>query len=134
MVLPILAVDDMAASLDFYTNTMAWTKLFSMAGDDGRDNFAMVSLTAQVQFGLSAMPAERPKGQGVVFMVYVADDVDIDTYYAQCRANGATISQEIKDEYWGDRCFGVSDPDGYVINVCKTIKQMSPDDIVAAAN
>lgn len=134
MVLPILAVKDVVASLDFYCNKLGWNKIFDMKDDAGAATFAMVSMREGVMFGLSGMDAPQPKGQGVVLMCYVADDSDIDAYYAECQGRGVTIAQEIKDEYWGDRCFGVSDPDGYIIRVCKTVKQMAPEDIVAASS
>lgn len=133
MILPILAVKDITASIDFYCNKLAWTKIFDMPSQDGGVSFAMVSLRDGVMFGLSRMDAPEPKGQGVALMCYVADDADIDAYYSECKGRGASISMEIKDEYWGDRCFAVSDPDGYYVQVCKTVKQMTPDDITAAA-
>ena len=132
MVLPILSVSNIATSVDFYTNKLGWNKVFGMPGEDGNENFVMVSLREGVMYGLSAMHAPDPKGQGIALMTYVADETDIDAYYAECQSNGATIATEIKDEYWGDRCFGVADPDGYYIMFCKTVKQMSPEDILAA--
>ena len=132
MIMPILAVSDMTASLDFYVGKLGWTKTFSMSGEDGQDMFAIVSMNQGVTFGLSAMGAPEPRGTGVVFMSYVAPEADIDEYYAVCQGNGATIAQEIKNEYWGDRCFGVTDPDGYYHNICKTVEAKSPEEILAS--
>jgi uncharacterized glyoxalase superfamily protein PhnB len=134
MVLPILAVKDMTASVDFYCNKLGWNNVFDMPTEGGGISFAMVSLREGVMFGLSRMDAPEPKGQGVALMCYIADDSDIDAYYTECMGRGASIAMEIKDEYWGDRCFAVSDPDGYYVQVCKTVKQMAPEDIAAAAS
>src|SRR6478735_5718811 len=134
MVLPILAVSDISKSLHFYTTVLAWETVFTMPGEDGKESFAMVSMGDGVKFGLSAMDAPNPKGQGVVFMCYTADDADIDAYYEACRSRGANVALEIHTEYWGDRCFAVSDPDGYYVKICKTVKQMSPEDIVTASS
>ena len=134
MVLPILAVSDITASVDFYVNKLGWNKLFAMPGDDGKDSFVMVSLREGVMYGLSALDAPSPKGQGVVLMTYVADDADIDSYYGECKGRGATIAMEIKDEYWGDRCFGVTDPDGYYLSICKTVRQVSAEEILGASS
>ena len=133
MVLPILAVKDISASIDFYCNKLAWHKVFEMPAEGGGVSFAMVSLRDGVMFGLSRMDAPEPKGQGVALMCYVSDDADIDAYYAQCEGRGINVTQEIKDEYWGDRCFAVGDPDGYYVQICKTVKHMAPEDITAAA-
>jgi hypothetical protein len=45
-----------------------------------------------------------------------------DAYYAE-RASGHRAL--IKDEYWGDRVFSLRDPTGYMLTMCKTVKQMS---------
>lgn len=132
MVLPILAVTNMTASLDFYVNQLNWTKTFSMPSEDGSEGFAMLQFNSGVSFGLSAMPSPDPKGQGVVLMAYVADDVDIDEYCAQCKSRGANVTKDIRNEYWGDRCFDCSDPDGYFLTICKTIQQKSPEEILAS--
>lgn len=132
MVLPILSVTNMAASVDFYVNKLGWNKDFGMPGENGTESFVMVSLRQGVQYGLSSMESPSPKGQGVALMTYVADDVDIDEYYADCQSRGTAIASEIKDEYWGDRCFGVADPDGYYIMFCKTIKNMTAEEVIAA--
>lgn len=133
MVMPILACRDLAASLAYYTESLGWTKAFAMPGPDGTDVFAIVQMNDQVVFGLSAMPAPEPKGNGVVLMCYVADGVDIDGYFSRCESQGATIAKGIRDEYWGDRVFDVTDSDGYSLSICKTVRQMSPEDIATAS-
>lgn len=134
MIMPILAVSDMAASLEFYVNKLGWSKTFSMPGEGAGEVFAIVSMNDGVTFGLSAMPAPNPRGSGVVFMCYVAADSSIDQYYAECQNRGASIAEEIKDEYWGDRSFGVTDPDGYVLSISKTVQQKSHEEILASQN
>ena len=133
MVIPILATADLAKSLDFYTGKLGWTKVFGMPEPEGHDVFAIVSMNDGVTFGLSALPAPDPKGNGVVLMCYVDEEADIDTYYAECTARDTPIAREIRDEYWGDRCFDVTDTDGYVLCVCKTVRPMAPEEIAAAA-
>lgn len=132
MIMPIIAVKNMAASVDYYTNKLGWNKSFSMPGEDGTEVFAIISMNEGVTFGLSAMGAPEPRGTGVVFMCYVAEDQDIDEYYEACKGHGASIRDDIKNEYWGDRCFSVSDPDGYVLNICKTVQQKSHEEILSS--
>ncbi len=132
MIMPILAVRDVAASADFYKSKLGFTLDFSMPGPDGTPVFAGVSLGSS-PFGLGLDPELQDRGRGVVFMVYVPDEVDLDAYYADVKARGTEIAQEIADQYWGDRTFRVLDPDGYVVDLCKTTKPMSMDEILAAA-
>jgi PhnB protein len=132
MIMPILAVKDVDASVDFYTNKLGFHHDFSMPGPDNKTFFAGVSL-GKAAFGFSAEPDAAKGGEGVVFMVYVADDADLDAYYADVQRRGAEIEQPIKDEYWGDRVFSLRDPTGYYLTFCKTVKQMSAEEIAAAA-
>lgn len=132
MVMPILAVENVEASSAFYTDKLGFTQQFAMPGDDGTAMFAMVSFGPGVNFGLSKQPGLENKGVGSVLMVYIPDDMDIDAYYADVKARGTAIDREIADEYWGDRTFSVKDPDGFYISLCKTVRQMSADDVIAA--
>ena len=131
MIIPIFAVNDVAASSRFYTENLEFSELFQMPGDSG-PMFAMIALTPSANIGLSRQDAPEPKGSGSVIMVYVAEETDIDEYYARVKARGTEISQEIRDEYWGDRAFAVKDPDGFFVQLCKTIKQVSPEEVIAA--
>lgn len=131
MILPILAVKNVEASVAFYKEKLGFNHDFSMSGPDDSPIFAFVS-TGKATLGLSAEADTANVGKGVMFMVYVPDETDIDAYYADVKARGTTISVEIKDEYWGDRCFVVHDPDGYIISMSKTIKQMALEEIEKA--
>jgi len=132
MIMPILAVSDLEASIDFYTSKLGFELAFSMNGPDGVRNFAFVAL-GKAHIGLQADPSlASPRGQGAVFMVYVPDETDIDAFYAGVVSRGTTIAREIADMYWGDRTFTVADPDGFVVTIAKTTQQMDMGDIEAA--
>ena len=133
MVLPIFAVRDAEASVKFYMEVLEFSEMFRMPGESVPIAFAMLAFGQGVSLGLSHMEAPEPKGLGCVLMLYVPEDLDIDAYYDRVRARGANIAQEIADEYWGDRAFGVHDPDGFYLKFCKAIKRMDPDEIVEAS-
>lgn len=132
MIMPILAVKDVDASIAFYKDVLGFNHDFSLPGPDNQTSFAGISL-GKAAFGLSAEPDAATGGAGVVFMVYVADDADLDAYYAEVQNKGAVIDQPIKDEYWGDRVFSLRDPTGYYLSFCKTVKQMTMEEIAASA-
>jgi uncharacterized glyoxalase superfamily protein PhnB len=133
MIMPILSVKDVDASVAFYKDILGFNHDFSMPGPDGKTTFAGVSL-GKASFGLSLEPEVVRGGDGVTFMVYIPDERDLDTYYREVQANGAKIEHEIKDEYWGDRVFTLRDNSGYHLSLCKTVKQMSMEEIAAAAS
>jgi len=131
MINPILSVKNVEKSITFYKEKLGFTVDFTMPDQNGVNTFAFVRL-ADNAIGLSQELVEGKAGVGVVFMIYVADDTDIDAYYEQVKSNGATIAQKIRDEYWGDRSFAVTDLDGYFLSFSKTVKDMSPEEIIAA--
>ncbi|GIK28530.1 MAG: VOC family protein [Chloroflexi bacterium] len=132
MIVSILAVKDVEASVAFYSQKLGFTYDLSLPGPDGTMAFAGVSLGA-FGFGLNLEPEAAQGGPGVVFMIPVPDDADIDAVYAAVIAKGVKLEQDIKTEYWGDRGFTVRDIDGYTLNIYKTVKQMTMDEIADAA-
>lgn len=103
-----------------------------MPGEDGTPFFAIVDKGTTVHIGLQQDNNAEERGKGVIFMVYMEADMDMQVYYDEVQGNGATIIEELKEEYWGDQLFSVSDPDGYYISLCKTVKQMTPEEINAS--
>lgn len=132
MIMPILAVKDLEASITFYKHKLGFTHDFTMPGPDGKPNFAIVNLGDSAMIGLQLDARTEQRGNGVVFMVYLPDGIDIDQLYADVQARSAKIDTPIKTEYWGDRLFSLHDPDGYYVSLTKTVKQVSPEDIIRA--
>jgi PhnB protein len=129
MIAPVLAVKDVDASVAFYTEKLGFLKMFMMEGLDGKNSFAFVSMGEQAQIGLDAQPAPQPVGNGVVFMIYVPKEVDIDTLYADVQRHGVTIEQPLRDEYWGDRTFSVKDLDGYYLQFATVVNYVSAAEV-----
>ncbi|RIH74833.1 Glyoxalase/Bleomycin resistance protein/Dioxygenase superfamily protein [Calidithermus terrae] len=131
MIAPILAVNDVDASVAFYTRKLGFKHDFSFDGPDGKSAFAFVSL-GQCSIGLSRAQGLEARGQGVVLMAYVPQDFDLEAYYADVQAKGVAVVEPLQEQYWGDRSFTVHDPDGYVICPTKTVKQVVMEEIAAA--
>ena len=131
MIFPMLAVKDVDASVAFYTEKLGFKHDFIMPDSNGKNTFGWVSL-GKAGFGLQLTPDLDHRGNGVVFMVAIPDEMDIDQYYADVQAKGLKIVEPIQDQYWGDRSFTIHDPDGYVLSPYKTVKQMSAEEIAAA--
>lgn len=121
MIVPVLSVRDVNTSLKFYTEKLGFQKDMALDGPDGVVAFAGIRL-GQAAFMLSRAETDNA-GQGVVFMVYLPEDADIDKVYKEVQSKGVTLETEIKSEYWGDRTFSVKDPDGFYITIAQTIEQ-----------
>lgn len=128
MIMPILNVKDVDASVAFYQDKLDFHHDMTMK-PDGTSIFAVVAWGREVVFGLNLAPTIG--AAGVEFMLYLPGDRDIDQFYASVKARGVTITEELKDTYWGDRVFSVKDPDGYLLTVAKTIKQMTLEEAEA---
>jgi uncharacterized glyoxalase superfamily protein PhnB len=129
MIFPVLAVKDIDASVKFYTDKLGFKLDFNLAGPDGKNTTAALSLGEGNSMMLSSDAALQNRGQGVVLMIYLPDSKDINAYYQDTQAKGVSITQPFKDEYWGDRVFSLTDLDGYYLSFCKTVKQMSAEEI-----
>ena len=132
MIAPVLAVEDVDRSLEFYTQKLGFKQDFCLEGPDGRNAFAFVSLGEEADgnaVGLSRQPVEGARGRGVVFMVYIPKTMAIDHYYDAVRGRGVAIKQEIATQYWGDRSFTVLDPDGYYLSLSQTVAETDMDQV-----
>jgi PhnB protein len=133
MIMPILAVANVSDSIAFYQDKLGFSVGVNMPGDDGNPFFAIVDKGESAHIGLQLDSTAGERGKGVIFMVYVPEGTDMEAYYNEVQGNGATIAEPLKEEYWGDQLFSVTDPDGYYLSLCKTVKQMTPDEIAEAA-
>lgn len=125
MIVPVLSVKDVDATLAFYAEKLGFKTDMVLAGPDGANVFAGTSL-GKATFMISRHKEGEDAshhGNGVVFMVYLPEDGDIDALYADVKRKGVAILEELKTEYWGDRIFSVKDPDGYFLTISKTVEQ-----------
>lgn len=134
MIMPILTVNDVDASVAFFTGKLGFRHDMSMAGPQGGNIFAIVGLGAAVLgLGLDdAVAKDTPYAPGVQFMVYLPEDQDIDRFYASVKAKGVTIDDDLTDTYWGDRAFSIHDPNGYLLTFAVTIQQVPVEAMEAA--
>ena len=119
---PTLAVKDMKATIDYYTNSLGFKLGMSFPSpespeyaDLSKDGMVLMILpTANLGIG-----GGEKLGTGV--NLYMQIDGDIDAYYDEVKAKGVKITADIKDEPFGIRDFTVEDINGYQLtfNVMK---------------
>ena len=99
-------VADVEASLAFYTATLGFTGRFRFGDYAGIEH-------GEVQVHLSgpASTNKRQIGQG---SIYIFCD-DVDAYYAELLARGATAQAPPQDYDYGMRDFVIEDPDGNLL-------------------
>jgi len=103
---PILSVDDIARSLDYYESVLGFKKGLTLPGDDGKLTHGEAHMgDLMVMFG----PAQHPenvaaaklaqgaaKGVGVL-LYFDLGEQDIDRYFEDVKKAGAKFVEEIKD-------------------------------------
>jgi uncharacterized glyoxalase superfamily protein PhnB len=131
MIVPILAVRDIDASVNFFVEKLGFSHDFSMQGPDGKNSFASVRLGTQVVIMLTLDPEFEKYGEGLDLVIYPPDDKDFDAFYADVQARGATIAEPLQDQYWGDRTFVLHDLNGYRLTFAQAVKKVPMEDIEA---
>lgn len=134
---PTLMVRDVDASLAFYHEILGFPQTDALRDREGKPVHGMAGRgSVMVMFGPIADPPTAKwayRGTGVNLYVDVGDE-DIDAYYQSVAKAGATITQPIETQFWGDRTFGVVDPDGYHLTFSKTVQEVSEEDLQKAVS
>jgi len=114
---PSLTVDDLARSVQFYTDVLGF-----IVGDRWTDGGVLrgVMLKAGVcELGLSqddwAKGRNRKKGEAVRISCQTAQDLD--ALAARIKATGGRLTAEPADHPWGTRSLSVDDPDGFHLTI-----------------
>jgi uncharacterized glyoxalase superfamily protein PhnB len=115
-VIPVLACSDIAAEHDFLVDVFGFTSAGLARAPDGKvvhgevragEHRIWLHLTSEAA-RLATPAALGGAGGGMVVHV---DDVD--AHFARVKAAGAEILREPEDEPYGQREYGVRDPDGH---------------------
>jgi uncharacterized glyoxalase superfamily protein PhnB len=72
--------------------------------------------------------------EGAVTHFFRVSVPDLDSHCERARASGARITQEPKDQFYGDRTYRALDLEGHVWNFSQPVEQVSPDQIERRAN
>lgn len=124
----ILYVDDVATTIDFFSRSFGFEKGFlHESGEYGE----LVTGDTKLAFSSTALMRKlgktpgRPSSNAPTFEVaFETDDVAAAVKRA-CDA-GAILLRDVRDEPWGQTTAYVSDPNGYVIEICSPVQLPSP--------
>jgi catechol 2,3-dioxygenase-like lactoylglutathione lyase family enzyme len=108
---PQFLVDDLARSITYYqklgfTFGETWRGVYAIGERDG------------LELHLKKAPkneAERRHRRANDHLDAAAGVDRIEEFYAQCKANGATIIKPLTATPWGTKDFYIEDPDGYIV-------------------
>lgn len=131
-VVPYLIVDGAAAAIEFYRDVLGAEERGRMAGPDGRVGHAELTLGDSVVMLSDEHPEmdiTGPKtvgGSPVTIHVYVED---VDATMERAVLAGATTSQPVRDQFYGDRSGQFVDPFGHHWNIATHVEDVPPDEM-----
>ena len=127
-VMPIIAVESVDEIRKFYIDTLGFDHVMGVVGKDGEFDFCtVVKDGARIMFARA--PGKAPRGkagpakQPVEIYLEVADVVP---YHDQIKKKGATITDPLAMQWWGDKTFKVMDPYGYEVWFYQTVGEPKP--------
>jgi PhnB protein len=129
---PYLYYEDGVAAIEFLTGAFGFTERFRMAEDDGRIGHAELELDGGVVMLGTPSDYRNPKrlgGKTQSLYVYVDD---VDAHFAHAKEAGATILREPTDQFYGDRNYGVEDPEGHEWYFGTHVRDVTPEEMAAA--
>jgi uncharacterized glyoxalase superfamily protein PhnB len=133
---PHLVCAGAADAIDFYIAAFGATEMMRMPGPDGRLMHASVSINGSSVLLVDEMlehgiKSPRTLGGTPVTIHLVVPDAD--AFVDRAVAAGAEVTMPVEDAFWGDRYGVIEDPFGHSWSVSTPIKQLTSDEIQAAA-
>ncbi len=135
---PYLSVKNCTQAIDFYSRAFATEPVLLLTMPDGRVmhcEFRVGNARFLVSEELpehGGTPSPQSLGGTTVAIHLYVDDCD--AMVASMQSNGAEVLLAPEDMFWGERFARVQDPFGHAWNIATVIKEMTPDEIRAAAD
>jgi PhnB protein len=129
---PYLAVDDAAQAIEYYKKAFGAKERARMEAPDGKIAHAeieigdsLVMLSDPFPQATTRPPKELGGTSASVFM-YVED---VDAVVKRAVDEGATMTMEVADQFWGDRFGSIQDPFGHSWSIATHIEDLTPEEI-----
>ena len=133
---PYLAVDDAAKAIEYYARAFGAKERVRMDAPDGKIGHAeleigdsLVMLSDPFPQASTRSPSDLGGTSASVFM-YVED---VDAVVKKAVAEGATITNEVEDQFWGDRFGTITDPFGHVWAIATHVEDVPPEEMAERA-
>ena len=135
-VTPYLVVDGAAGAIEYYERAFGAKERVRMDTPDGRIGHAeleigdsLVMLSDPFPQASTRPPSELGGTSASVFL-YVED---VDAVVKKAADEGATITMEVENQFWGDRFGTITDPFGHVWSIATHVEDVPPEEIAERA-
>jgi PhnB protein len=116
-VTPHLVLDNAAQALEWYKKALGAEEISRSTGPDGKIMHAELRIGDSRIMMNDVMVGKGPAAYGgspASLWLYVED---CDALFNRAVAAGAKVTVPMADQFWGDRCGGISDPEGYTWSI-----------------
>ena len=131
-VTPYLTVKGAAQAIDFYKKVFQAEEVMRLQAPDGKVAHAEIRIGGSVIMLHDEAPEWKALSPSTIgdsgssLMVYVND---VDTVFRRAVEAGATVTMEVADQFYGDRCGNIRDPFGHKWSIATHIEDVPPDEI-----
>jgi uncharacterized glyoxalase superfamily protein PhnB len=123
--MPMVTVPSVDETRAFYVDKLGFRHQMGVVGKDGQLDFCNVVYgKASLMFNRAQGPLPQPaEAQPVAFYIWTED---VDAHFAELREAGLRATEPLTDQWWGDRTFVISDPNGYRVWFYATVAEIAP--------
>jgi PhnB protein len=129
-VTPMLTMDDSSQAIAWYVKALGAEEISRIAGPDGKIVHAEVRIgDSHIMMHDAMMSAKAPRAMGgspISLWIYVED---ADSLYRRATSAGARVAEgpmgQLMDQFWGDRCGTIIDPEGYSWTIATRKEELS---------
>jgi PhnB protein len=131
-VTPYLMINEAAKAIDFYKKVFGAQELMRIPGPGGKVMHAELKIGDSIIMLADEHPeidARSPQAYGgtpVSLMLYVAD---VDDVFKRALSAGAKEVHPLKDQFYGDRSGGISDPFGHQWTLSTHVEDVSSEEM-----
>ncbi|HEX7548321.1 MAG TPA: VOC family protein [Candidatus Methylomirabilis sp.] len=112
-----LTVNDLARSLGWYRDTLGFVVTDEWRIEGKLEGVEMRSGTVTIFLGQDDWKKGRDRIKGEGIRLYGRTAQDLDRLAAAIKARGGVLAHDPRTQPWGERDFGMVDPDGFRITV-----------------
>ena len=111
---PYLYYEDLEAAAAWLADTFGFEEAVRMDGPDGKPVHMEMKLEGEfVMLGHPGSEYRNPKHHDYRHGCVYVKVSDVDAHHAHAAAAGATMSQELADQPYGERNYAADDPEGH---------------------
>jgi PhnB protein len=131
-VTPYLSVDDAAKAIEYYKKAFGAKERVRMDAPGGKIGHAELQIGDSLVMLADSFPQSSTKppkelgGTTASVFLYVED---VDKVVEKAVDEGATVTMEVADQFWGDRFGSIQDPFGHSWALATHVEDLSPEEI-----